>query len=258
MFETAKTISKLLNVSYIDYPQYIWERGGDLGREYYQSPHAEVMLSSPLAYLGNRQAITTLSKAVLARSTSMVMLRDPRDCLVSMYFSFLGSHATPRNAGKAARSEYLQSTEASGSMPDINYYVLSMADGYKLLLEHILNVAAQMGQNSFMRYEDCIYNKKRLHYWIYGSLHDLVSRDSGASGVSPQRCALSFTPTILHSIFLKLIALRQGRIPRSENPQNHVRIATPGDHTKKLKKNTISQLDNTFGDILNTWYQRAA
>lgn len=254
MFETAKTISKLLNVSYIDYPQYIWEREGDLGREYYESPHAEAMLSSPLVYLGNRQAITALSKPARARSASMVMLRDPRDCLVSMYFSFLGSHATPHKAGKAARSEYLQSTEASGSMPDIDCYVLSMADGYKLLLEDILHVATQMGQHSFMRYEDCIYNKKRLHDWIYGSLHDLVSRESGAVGFSPHRCALSSIPTILHPLFLKLIALRQGRIPRSENPHNHVRIAAPGDHVKKLKKSTISQLDNTFADILHAWY----
>jgi hypothetical protein len=258
MFETAKVVSKLLNVSYIDYPQYIWERGGDLLKLYYENQQVDALLSDPIVYLGNRQAVASLTSFAQGKSASMVMLRDPRDCLVSMYYSFLGSHASPRYATDSVRREQLSRAEKTVFKPDIDHYVLSMAEVYKSQLTDILRFADKTSRNTFIKYEDCIHNKSRLIQWIYTGLHDPALKGPVASGTTNRRCAVSYVPSGLHPLLLKIIAITQNRIPRSEKPQKHIRVAVPGDHVKKLKKGTISKLDHTFGDILNTWYQRSA
>jgi hypothetical protein len=256
MFTSARAICRLLNASYVDYPQYIWERGGNLLQSYYQSQDADSMLSESLVYLGNRQAVDSMSQNARARSTSMVMLRDPRDCLVSMYFSFLGSHVAPRHISKSEQSSLHSSSEKSSLTPDIDSYVLSKAEWYHSLIKNILKFAHQNRSSALIKYEDFIHDKLRFCRWIYSNISVLASERSDPANTHILRKARSYLPVCLHEVFLKLIAMTQDRIPASEKPTSHVRKAIPGDHVSKLKKETIAKLDDTFHDILSNFYAR--
>jgi hypothetical protein len=251
MFISARAICRLLNASYVNYPQYIWERGGDLLQSYYHSSDADAMLSEPLVYLGNRQAIDAMSQTARAKSASMVMLRDPRDCLVSMYFSFLGSHAAPRHASKSARTKLSENRGKSGSWPSIDSYVLSKAEWYHSLMKDTLSFAHQNNATTIIKYEDYIHDKLRFCRWIYSNITDLASGNSQNMQTQGRRRAASYLPACLHGVFLKLIAMSTDRIPSSERPNSHVRKATPGDHVSKLNKSTIAKLDDVFHDVLS-------
>ena len=255
LFVYARRICRLLNVSYVDYPQHIWERGGDLTQEYYANPSANEMLSEPLLYIGNRQAVTSLTENSHGKLASFIMIRDPRDALVSMYFSFLHSHVKPRiserkSLGKTA--ERAKDAEPS-SLPDINNYVLENAEWYKHLMNNVLGFGKKAHSFSIIKYEDYVRDKNGLCSYLYEVLKS--SRPTlNDKGDRPHKIADSYIPTCLHPLLLRLIAKTQDKIPSAENPQSHVRKAIPGDHANKLTKNTILRLNCVYSEILETWY----
>lgn len=257
LFLYTRSICRLLNVSYVDYAQHIWESGGDLPGEYYANPSADDMLSEPLVYLGNRQAVTTLSTPAQAKCASLMMIRDPRDCLVSMYFSFLHSHAKPRMLKKQASCKNSLTKEGSdaASLPDINDYVLQNADWYKTMVTQMFAFGKQTQDCLIIRYENVVCNKQSLCNYLYQAIKTNLS-PGNVVPTTHQQIARSYIPAFLHSFVLHSIARSQDKIPEKENPNLHVRKALPGDHAAKLNSATIGQLNDIYSDILSSWYSQ--
>jgi hypothetical protein len=259
LFVYTRSICRLLNVSYVDYPQHIWEKGGDLVQEYYANPSAHGMLSEPLVYIGNRQAVTTLSEDTHGKIASLMMIRDPRDALVSMYFSFLHSHAKPLiSKRKSFRKSADQIKDAKqSSLPDIDNYVLENAEWYKQLMNNVLGFGKKAHSVAIIRYEDYVRDKNGLCSYLYKILESSRTAINEKSD-RPHKITGSYIPTCLHPFLLRLIAKSQDKIPSVENPQSHVRKAIPGDHSNKLAKSTIVRLNCLYSEILETWYPENA
>lgn len=163
----------------------------------------------------------------LKEKKSVLLVRDPRDAMVSQYFSFGGkyiSHKTPDRNKKA----FLKRLRSTAHM-DIDEYVLHAATLYNERLNaykdnlNFENVA-------LFKYEDIYYDKGKFLGDIFTHFDIAVAPD-----------------------VLKEVAAKNDVRPEVEDVSKHIRQGTPGDHMNKLHPETISKLNEIFSEAC-AWY----
>ena len=146
----------------------------------------------------------------------VLLLRDPRDVLVSHFYSTLISH--PINSTKIieARENYKKD--------EIDKYVLSKSDW---LLEI---------------YQGYMTNLKNYHYIKYENLiaepHKIISKLAKYLKIS------------IDKKFLDLL-LKDLEPPKMENVKNHKRSGKSGQYITHLKKKTIIELNTKFKNVID-------
>lgn len=162
----------------------------------------------------------------------LFQVRDPRDVLVSQYFSFGWIHSD-RAWSKAHIRErnYIQSV-------DIDTYVVSRArrtdkakrpalkKRYKPILKHAQREDVNI---SILKYEDMVTD---LRAWLPSAIQAFGSEQE---------------EKMIAELFE---TYAQEFIPPKEEQQKHKRKMTPGDHIKKLKPETTEILNSIFKDEL--------
>jgi len=154
----------------------------------------------------------------------LLILRDPRDILTSAYFSEAFSHSAPfarsRMAEFEARRERVQNTS-------IDEFVLGRADDLFRLIEEYREMSVAFGV-PVLTYETM-----------------LLDFDSFLDGVEAQ---LKITITGRQRSELRTL----GQIGQElgDDPANHLRKGTPGDHRDKLAPRTVERLTATFAPQL--------
>lgn len=162
----------------------------------------------------------------------LFQVRDPRDVLVSQYFSFGWIHSD-RAWSKAhiRERDYIQSV-------DIDRYVLSRAKktdkakrlALKKRYEPILKHANHDEVNiAFLKYEDMVTD---FRAWLPAAIKAFAFPDEGK---------------IIDELFESYY---RDFIPPKEDQQQHKRKITPGDHVDKLKPETIGELNSIFNEEL--------
>ncbi len=154
----------------------------------------------------------------------LLLLRDPRDVLVSLFYSDVFSHPIPKDG--PVRDQMLKTRQRALEGTELDAYVLDKAPAYLRHFYRTLQLLA-LPTTTMLRYEDIIYDKP--------ALVDAVARTMGAK----------LEPDVHRDI-----AKRHDKIPSSENKDSHVRQVHPGNYRKKLKPETIDQLNDRFGAIL--------
>jgi hypothetical protein len=151
----------------------------------------------------------------------VLVVRDPRDILVSSYYSIAYSHAIPEGEKK----ESLLSRRKEALASDLDDHVLQHA-------EKLLAV--------FNRYEACLFAE-------YPSVH--IARYEDMVGDYPKwldallsSCELA----IPESMRCELIRSHEASRPSSENINKHLRKGMPGEHREKLRPQTIEALNRIF------------
>jgi hypothetical protein len=233
LFNYMKDICDALDVQYVDYPGWLWTAGHNLSQTCYKPENADEIYNQKIAYVGNREPISGLGAGLHESAYAFTMIRDPRDCLVSMYFSFLGSHPAPASFTPEQRRTWNAQKKKLREETSIDTYVLEKAPGYKSNLLAILDFSSRTGASTIIRYEDFILKK-----------HDLCKL------VAESLCNLSEDQIDASIIDIEAIASARDLIPENERPNQHVRRALPGDHIEKLKPETIVQLNTLFEDTL--------
>jgi hypothetical protein len=178
-------------------------------------------------YGGFRNFPAGFIDAPLHRASPKVLLvRDPRDALVSEYFSNAYSHSLP--AAGDARSQMLDLRREALQQP-IEDYVLARADAMTHTLEEYLPLLADPLLRVF-RYEDVIARKRVL-------LTE-VGRHFGWA-VEPD--------------YLDKVLSWADQQPAEEDPTRFVRKVTPGDHLDKLRPDVIRELDRRLAPVLGAY-----
>jgi hypothetical protein len=156
----------------------------------------------------------------------ILVVRDPRDVLTSLYYSTAFSHRTPRGDG---RSKFLSLRDEARHV-DINDYVRREADVFLPRYRAYFRLAA--------RYDAHLTTYERLvtapHEWL-DELCDYL--DVRLARWRRRR----------------LISPRDFAVKR-EDPNAHVRQVQPGDHARKLNSDTIAFLNAKFAEVLD-WYE---
>lgn len=149
------------------------------------------------------------------------LVRDPRDMLVSLYYSVTRSHAVPKS-----HRVFREKREQAQSL-SLEEFVLRNANTYlrsfaryrdQLPVEHL----------KVYRYEDVIYEKER---W----LRELVE----------------FLGLPLKRRLVRTVAKRYDVFPEREEPGAHVRQVHPGNYLSKLTEAVCEELTGKLAPILD-------
>ena len=177
-------------------------------------------------YRGFRNFPPYLRGFDIAKSKKVLLIRDPRDMLVSYYFSMAQSHFVP-NAGVVR--EHLLRQRAAAAAVDVNDYCISKIDYFK---EEFRGYTSILGQQiRVFRYEDVIFRKaewlaEMLLYFDVELADNEIQRIAKANDIRPER----------------------------ERPGDHIRQVTPGNFRKHLTKETIERLNNAYSEELAAYH----
>lgn len=166
----------------------------------------------------------------LDRYRLVLVLRDPRDVLVSSYFSVAFSHVAP-GEGSEKREEFAQ-MRARAQASTIDEYVLAES-------ERVLD--------NYERYKRLLTDR---YPGTYVTKYEHMTDDfAGWLKALLGYCELD----VPNALFTRLVQEHEAKRPRQENAQQHTRKGKPGDHREKLQPETIARLDAKFANILKTF-----
>jgi len=149
-------------------------------------------------------------------------VRDPRDALVSEYFSNAYSHAIPEgDSSSGVRGELLAERQTALASP-IEDYVLGRAPALQRTYQEYLKLFGER-RPAIFRYEDYIFRKDKL-------IEDIGTVIG---------CKFD-------AHFVKLVLSWADVRPESEDPHRFVRKVSPGDHTDKLPPDCVRKLNDWF------------
>jgi len=155
---------------------------------------------------------------------ALLLVRDPRDMVVSHYFSARYSHPRPgtKNVLSTGQTSFPE-MDLAAQLP-LDDYVLTIAKNYK---RHISSYLPILESVAIFRYEDILFNKR---WWLWQ-----ICRHFGWKVPSQVR---------------RRIADQNDLLPNAEDVTVHIRQALPGDFRRKLKPETIARLNEVFADEL--------
>jgi hypothetical protein len=167
----------------------------------------------------------------LERYRSILLIRDPRDIVVSMYFSQAKSHVVPSGDQETGVAQLLLTNRAKalGQSPD--QYARDNIDMIELRYGSYIRNGAHLGPNvKIYRYEDVIYAKEE---W-FQSICDWFG--------------WKIAPDAIHDVAKSLDV-----IPDSERQDQHVRQVHPGNHKQYLTPETIALYGARLGDHMRAY-----
>ena len=181
--------------------------------------------------------------AALSNANIILHLRDPRDVLTSMFFSYCFMHPGEIEPNTGYRKEVAEA--------GIDKFVLDMSD------ENFSRYQGDYGIGSkYGRYVGNVYDR----YTTY--LREIVGKPN-AVVISYEEMVLDFAswlrkflaafeladPDETYEFAMKLHA--EAVKPAGEDIWSHKRRVIPGDHKEKLRPETISKLNLRFRQVLD-------
>ncbi|MEZ5894184.1 MAG: hypothetical protein R3C58_13705 [Parvularculaceae bacterium] len=153
-----------------------------------------------------------------ARDKFILHLRDPRDVLVRMFFSWSYSHPGVNDA-------YREQLREGG----IDAFARSESAGLKAKYDLYLSDYLSLPQTTLLRYEDFVLDRPA---WLKSFL-EAASADAG------------------HGFYVRLAKRNPAAKVRKEDVYAHIRKAEPGDYLDKLSRETIAALNEEWRDVLD-------
>lgn len=228
MHKMIADVCRMAKIPGISIPDTLF-REGVFEKDWADDPRVLELITPGRIYYGFRH----LPPALLSESLqlkykrSVLLIRDPRDALVSQYFSFGGKHISHKlpDKNKEAFIEKAKKTEDL----TIDEYVLMVARNH-------LNKLIAYRDNLYFdnvllrKYEDIYFDKRKFLGEIF------------------RHFGIKVPPKVLDAV-----AERNDIRPEEEDPTKHIRKGTPGDHANKLRPETIGKLNDMFRRICK-WY----
>jgi len=213
-------LSEQVGVTYVSLMGEFFKLG--LAEQDVPSATSKVFADKGYCFGGFRAFPKTFEIPNLATRKSIFLLRDPRDMLVSHYFSMRSSHPDPGKILTTSRQSLPRRDKAL--VMSVDEYALDLASYYVRQLSRYIDVFEAHRENfTVFRYEDVIFEKRT---WVA----DICKAfDWGV----PARA-------------VNKIADKNDVVPRSENEARHIRQVTPGDGMRKLQPETTEKLNELF------------
>jgi len=218
----TQALAEFNGVNTVDIPGKMFD-GGYRYPDWNGHPRITGLLWRGNAYIGFRDAPTGMyDDPVFKEGRKILVVRDPRDALVSEYFSNAYSHSVPtQNAGNSVveqeRKRALSVTIEEYAMKRVVQLDRTVTAYDGLIGDpHLLVV----------RYEDVIFGKAN---WL-------------------KQIASHFGWTTSDELIQNILSWADVR-PDEENPTAFVRRVAPGDHLDKLSPKAIKRISNQLSAI---------
>lgn len=223
-YRIMKPICDRANVPFYSLPNELNRMGMPLDEVVDGLQH--VFVPCGYAYGGFRGFDRHLTLPEYADDASVLLVRDPRDMLTSLYFSEAKSHVPP---GTAAGDKLLQRFEDRRKRAQelsIDEFVLQRSAGLAASYQSIFDALGTKRYRLF-RYEDVIFEKEK---WVFEML-EYLKLD---------------VPLPL----IKKVVERNDIRPAAEDQEQHIRKVAPGDHAEKLAPATIATLERDLAPLM--------
>ena len=217
-------ICQLEKIPAISIPDAIFKHGV-LDKDWRYDKNIRQLFTRGRLYFGFRYMPECLSADYqpYAMKKSVLLVRDPRDALVSAYFSYGGrhmSHPLPDSNQAEFVKQFMSTTSLS-----LDDYVLQAAADLKSKLT-AYKECLDFDRVLLLRYEDVFFDKLTSLRSIFNYF---------GINVAPQN--------------LEYVASSNDIRPATEDPSKHIRKGYPGDYKTKLQPETIFKLNAFFTDI---------
>lgn len=216
-------LMKEVGVPVIDMPAHLFRSGIDLDTTIIDQ--TSLFVPKGYCYAGFRHLPLNM-RGNLNRlpGQKVLLIRDPRDMIVSWYYSMKFSHYFPLEG----TAQFL--TKVAGlrmaAAASLDQFCISKMHYHMNTIEGFNEVLSDPHVH-VVRYEDIIFDKlslaRRLCEWL-------------SLDIKPER--------------LKEIVAPHDIAPDEERPHDHIRQVKPGDHKRKLQPETIQVLNVAFGAFL--------
>ncbi|NQS99521.1 MAG: sulfotransferase domain-containing protein [Candidatus Omnitrophica bacterium] len=161
----------------------------------------------------------------------VLVTRDPRDILVSGYYSIAYSHSIPNKEGDKHDNFILSRAKAREST--IDDYVISESDKVYDIFSRYQTLLIDKYENIYLTtYEQMVLD---FQAWLTDLFNYCEFDLSG-----------EFIQTLLRE--------NEDKKPKKENIHQHIRKGQPGDYKQKLKPETTGYLDEKFGALLKKYH----
>jgi len=191
-------------------------------------PSIDLLLRLPgYCFAGLRQPWTG-DTAHLAHHRKIFLVRDPRDVMVSYYFSMAKSHALPGSG--PLRDSFLSDRQKINQMSISEF--INAGTGFFVLenMREFLRWSREMPRSKVFRYEDVIFHKQA---WV--------------------RDICTFFELKVPAATMDEIAARHDIVPDTENPDAHVRQVRPGNYKTHLSHDDIARIEHRFQDLFEAF-----
>jgi hypothetical protein len=218
-------------VPVIDLPAHLFERG--ILIETFQCDIATLFPLKGYCFAGFRDVPEWLiGSDVLIRARKMVIVRDPRDMLVSLYYSVKYSHWYP--AGQTPQFKAVVGSMHRDAELSIDEFCMAYAWPFNRIFWMLRMVLCDQDA-LVLRYEDFVYDK-------LGLATDIC-----------RWCGISIPEGRIREV-----AAGHGAIPKGDEPHAHIRQVHPGDHKRKLHPDTIAVLNASLANFLRAFSYEGA
>lgn len=215
-------IAKIINLPYVGISTEFFKQG--ISAETAPASTSEIFLKSGYVYGGFRNFPTSFDIPILDQCPSILLVRDPRDAVTSLYFAEAKSHALP---GDGPERERFISQRAAVEKMGIDSFVIDRAPIFAHRLKEYRVKLSPFASSRTYRYEDIIFDKYRFvkeMCWHFG--WDLTDSQ------------------------IQMVTQPYDVIPSSEKEGQHVRQVKPGNFKAKLKLETVDVLNEIFQEEL--------
>lgn len=175
-------------------------------------------------YYGMARGPYVARMPAIFRLRAVVQLRDPRDCITSLFFSLRSSHVPPEDPAK--REAFLKRREALAAQ-DIDRFALAQAPLYRERMRILATIAEAHDDLLLLRYEEMVGDTARWLERIAGFLDQPL------------------TPALRAGLGDSLDFSVAG-----EDAARHKRQVTPGDHRRKLRPETVAAMNAVLAEEL--------
>jgi hypothetical protein len=158
---------------------------------------------------------------------TVLMVRDPRDVLTSLYYSVAYSHPEPAKNGDKHKPFITDRKHAREIR--IDEYVLETAESERLIYQHYTDLMVSKQPGLYLtRYEEMTLD---FDSWFRNLL---------------AYCEFDISKKLKQILYEQAEHIK----PAQENIQAHIRKGIAGDHKNKLRPDTIEKLDEIFSQVL--------
>lgn len=165
---------------------------------------------------------------ILGRARGVFLMRDPRDMIVSLYYSIAQSHRVPEREGAASSggggANYMRQGRSEAARLTLDQYCASAVIQYAKLLEGYLAAGILRRPNiAIYRYEDVIFEKRA---WL---------------GDICRWYDWPITPGVRNAV-----ADRFDIVPEATDPAAHIRQVKPGNYRAELSPAGIELVERSL------------
>lgn len=186
----------------------------------------EIYSATGYAYMGYRGLQSQDQLPAFASGRTVYLVRDPRDMVVSKYFSEAYSHRPPGSVADDKMVKKFEERRQQLQDMDLDDYVLEAGHNTLKAFEATQAELANI-EHRVWRYEDIVFDKLD---WVQQMLDYLDLK--------------------VPAPMVERVVERNDIRPDAEQTDAHVRRVTPGDHRNKLRPKTIEKLNELFAPIL--------